>query len=265
MKCGTLLFALCLISALPAQALTQDDVFSARLLPGWKTESGSQMAGLEIILSPGWKTYWRVPGEAGIPPSFDFSASTNLKSVRLHWPRPVVFDLNGIQTIGYHDRLVLPIEVTPLDALMPVRLRTTVDLGVCKDICLPASITLDADLSRTGGEDAIKAALADMPVPAQAAGMTNIGCKIEPTSDGMRITANINLPNQGEKEVVVFETATSDVWISQSVSTRSGTILTATSDLVPPEGVPFAVDRSSITVTIIADNSVIEIKGCPAP
>lgn len=254
-----------LLGALPAQALTQDEILSARLLPGWQTESGSHMAGLELVLASGWKTYWRAPGEAGIPPNFDFSASSNVKSVRFHWPRPTIFELNGMQTIGYHDYLVLPIEVTPLDASMPVTLRTTVDLGVCKDICIPASVTLDADLSATGGDEAIKASLEDQPTPAKAAGMTGIGCLVEPIADGMRVTADITLPEQAGKEVVVFETATNGVWVSQSVSSRSGAVLTATSDLVPPEGEPFALDRSGMTVTVIADNSAVEIKGCPAP
>lgn len=265
MKSTVLLAALSLCVALPVQALTQNEVLFARLLPGWQTESGSHMAGLELVLASGWKTYWRAPGEAGIPPSFDFSASTNLKSVQFHWPRPATFDLNGIQTIGYHDYLVLPIEVTPMDASMPVTLRTTVDLGVCKDICIPASVTLDADLSGTGGGEQIKASLADQPIPGKTAGLTGIGCLVEPIADGMRVTADIAIPDLGGKEVVVFETATSGVWVSQSVSSRSGAVLTATSDLVPPEGAPFALDRSGVTVTVIADNSAVEIKGCPAP
>ena len=121
-----LLSALTLVAALPAHALTQDDVVSARLLSGWQTDRGTHMAALELALAPGWKTYWRAPGDAGIPPSFDFSASTNLKSVRFHWPRPAVFDLNGMQTIGYHDHLVLPIEVTPEDPAQPVTDRKSV-------------------------------------------------------------------------------------------------------------------------------------------
>jgi len=265
MMIRALLALLSLAAALPAQAMTQDDVLSAQLLSGWQTGSGTHMAALELALAPGWKTYWRAPGESGIPPSFDFSASTNLKSVRFHWPRPAVFDLNGMQTLGYHDHLVLPIEVTPLDASMPVTLRTTVDLGVCKDICLPASVTLDVDLSQQGETAAIKAALADVPMQATAAGVTGIGCTIDPIADGLRLTADIALPDQGGTEVVVFETATSGVWVSQATSARNGANLVATSDLVPPQGAPFALDRSGVTVTVVAENSAVEIKGCPAP
>jgi DsbC/DsbD-like thiol-disulfide interchange protein len=76
-------------------------------------ENGGHMAAVELQLAPGWKTYWRSPGDAGIPPSFDWSGSENVKSVRLHWPAPEVFEANGMQTIGYHERLVLPVEITP--------------------------------------------------------------------------------------------------------------------------------------------------------
>ena len=261
----TALTLLSIATALPAHALTQEDVLAARLLSGWQTDAGTHMAALELVLAQGWKTYWRAPGEAGIPPSFDFSASTNVKSVRFHWPRPAVFDLNGMQTIGYHDHLVLPIEVTPLDASMPVTLRTTVDLGVCKDICLPASVTLDADLTQAGETAAIRQALAQQPIPADSAGMTGIGCTVAPISDGLRLTATIGLPDQGGNEVVVFETASEGVWVSPSSAVRDGGALTASSDFVPPQGAPFALDRSGVTVTIIAEISAVEIRGCPAP
>ncbi len=131
--------------------------------------------------------------------------------------------------------------------------------------CIPASVTLDADLSQQGETAAIKAALADVPKQAVAAGLTGIGCTIEPISDGLRLTADIGLPDQGGTEVVVFETATSGVWVSQSTSARTGATLVATSDLVPPAGAPFALDRSGVTVTVVAENSAVEIKGCPAP
>ncbi|MBC2837050.1 hypothetical protein H7F16_16145 [Gemmobacter straminiformis] len=263
---ATCLAACLALLAPPAHALTQDDVLAARLLPGWQTASGTRMAAFELVLAPGWKTYWRAPGEAGIPPSFDFSGSTNLQSVEIHWPRPVVFDLNGMQTIGYHDGVVLPFEVTAKDPAKPVALRVSVDLGVCKDICLPAALSFDAELQGAGSkQSAISQALADMPTPASAAGLTGIGCSLDPISDGLRITARMGLAALGPTETVVFETATRGVWVSQASASRNGAELTAVSEMVPPDGAPFALDRSGVTVTVIAENSAVEINGCPAP
>ncbi len=73
------------------------------------------MAAFEITLEEGWKTYWRSPGDAGIPPRFDWENSHNLDGVALHWPRPAVFESFGTQTIGYSEKLILPVELTPVD------------------------------------------------------------------------------------------------------------------------------------------------------
>ena len=63
-----------------------DEVVSASVLTGWRMENGHHMAALRITLAPGWKTYWRAPGEAGIPPRFDWTGSDNLSAVTVHWP-----------------------------------------------------------------------------------------------------------------------------------------------------------------------------------
>ena len=129
------------ITALLATLLTLASVAHAdtgqhqyRLLPGWTQPDGSRVAALEVTLAEGWHTYWRAPGDAGVPPQFNWSGSRNLKSVTVRWPQPDVFSQDGLRTIGYHDTLVLPFIVTPKNAGKPVRLNGSFDLGVCKDI-----------------------------------------------------------------------------------------------------------------------------------
>lgn len=244
-------------------AETQDDIIAGRLLAGFATDQGNRMAGLELALAPGWKTYWRAPGDAGIPPIFDWRGSKNVKAVRLHWPRPSVFHLNGMQSVGYHDALVLPLEVEPMDPAQPVALHLRVDLGVCKDICMPATLDLSADLTPVGGDAAIRAALADQPINGSAAGLTDVHCSVEPIRDGLRVTAHLDLPTQGAEETVVLESGLDGVWVSEATTTRDGGRLTAVADMVPPEGAPFALDRSGVVVTVIAADRAVEIKGCP--
>jgi DsbC/DsbD-like thiol-disulfide interchange protein len=176
-----------------------------------------------------------------------------------------VFTVNGLQTVGYKGELVLPIEVIPTDPSLPVRLKATVDLGVCDDICVPANLSLDTLLAGPGAPDAvIDAALADRPITARQAGLADIGCAVDPISDGLRITATMNLPPQGGQELVVFESGLSDVWVSESTAQRNGATLTASAEMVPPQGTPFALDRSGVTVTVISDDRAVEIRGCPA-
>lgn len=256
---------LVLISA-PALATTQEDVLAGALRAGWQMDSGAHMAAVELQLAPGWKTYWRSPGDAGIPPSFDWSASQNVKAVRIHWPAPRVFDLNGMQSIGYHDRLLLPVEVEPIDPAQPVQLAVQMDLGVCDEICMPAQLSLTQELLPPGAADpGIQAALAARAVPAGQAGVSRVACTVDPIKDGLRLTARMRLPDPGRTEVVAFETGDPAVWVAEAVSQREGGELISVTELVPPSGQPFALDRSAVTVTILAGGEAVEIKGCPAP
>ncbi|GLS85723.1 hypothetical protein GCM10010873_06970 [Cypionkella aquatica] len=250
--------------AAPAWATTQDDVLQADLLPGWQMQNGHHMAGLRLQLAPDWKTYWRSPGEAGIPPLLNWAGSVNVKSVRVHWPSPVVFHTNGMQTIGYHDGVVLPLEVVPLDASKPVKLRAGVDLGVCNQICMPAAVQLSAVLDQGGPDASIKAALKAQPAGAKAAGLRAISCEVTPIDDGLRLTAVLDLPQRGA-ETVVFETADASVWVGEAVAVRKGGRLTAAVDLVAQSGAPFALDRSGVVVTVLGAGGSVEIAGCPAP
>lgn len=254
--------------ALPApyaQAATQDEVLSATILPGWRAGDGNHMAALHLALAPHWKTYWRSPGEAGIPPIFNWSGSENLASVKIHWPRPTVFQLNGMQTIGYLKDLVLPLEVTAIDPGKPIHLRATVDLGVCNEVCMPAALNLTADLPAPGAPDAaINSALNARPDTGAEAGLTQISCQVDAISDGLRVTATILMPATGGKETVVLEPGQDAIWVSEAQSTREGRSLTATADFVPTSGAPFALDRSAMMVTVLGSDRAVEILGCPA-
>lgn len=248
-----------------AQTTVQVDNLEASLRSGWQTRNGGHMAGLQLTLAPGWKTYWRSPGEAGIPPLFNWSGSENVKSVRVHWPRPAVFETNGLQSIGYHDNVTLPLEVTAIDPAKPIVLRVQVELGICRDICLPATLDLSADLTAPGtGTSPIKAALAAQPIAAANAGLTSIVCAVDPIADGLKITAVMVLPALGAVETVAFETGQPDIWVAKAKTSRSGDTLTSVTEMVAPTGTPFALDRSTIRLTVIAKDTAVEILGCPA-
>ena len=265
MKHVLLIAAVALVTG-PALAQSQDDVLQAALLPGWQMANGHRMTALNLTLAPHWKTYWRAPGETGIPPQFDWSGSRNLKSIALHWPSPEVIMLSGMQSIGYLDRLVLPVEIVAIDPARPVELRLQMALGVCKDVCMPAAFSLTEVLDGPGAKDGrITAALNNRPSTAAEAGLTDIGCQVSPNVDGLRIAARIAMPRQGNPETVVFETADATVWVAQATASRDGPLLNAQTDLVPPTGAPFALDRSGVIVTIIGQGRSVEIKGCPAP
>lgn len=265
MKTLTLTAALALLSAAPLAAQSQDDVLQGALLPGWQEPDGTRMAALHLRLAPAWKTYWRAPGEAGIPPDFDWTGSQNLAAIRPLWPSPDVFILNGMQSIGYHDELVLPLEVIPQDPGKPVILQLNAHIGVCENICMPASLTLDAALSGPGKTDGrIAAALADAPISPEAAGVRKVTCATEAIEDGLRIRADVIMPPQGNPETMVFEVADPSVWVAEAQASRAGAVLTGGTDLVSESAAPFMLDRSGVTITVIGQGRSVEIKGCPA-
>lgn len=257
---------LALFTSLSGPAIAQPEVLDANLRVGWTMENGSQMVAFQLKLREGWKTYWRAPGDAGIPPNFDWSGSRNVKSVTFHWPRPKVFSLGGMQTIGYSHELILPVEVEPIDPRQPVELKAVVDLGVCSDICVPASFTVAAQLPRPGaGDDTIRSALRQRPSTANEAGVSKANCTITPQKDGLRVTAVLTAPSFGGDEVIVIETGMPGVWVSSADVTRNGRELRAEVDMVNASGGPIALQRDAILLTVLGKHRAVEIKGCAAP
>lgn len=256
------LAVLCAATISRAQA-RPEDLFRADLLPGWRTTEGRQMSALRIVLTPGWKTYWRSPGEAAFPPTFDWSESENVAGVTLYWPRPQVMTLAGFRTLAYPDELVLPVEVTPARPGEPVTLRLNADLGICEEICVPATIKVSAALSAASTPDPLIArARALVPDDSRARGLPDARCSTEPISDGMRLTADLTLPEARDDAFAVIELLSRAVWVAPVSSEASGDQLRQTSDLVPAEAKPFALDRQDVRITAFAGGDVIEYLGC---
>ena len=247
-----------------ARAAPPDDIVSVSLVPGWKTDSGSYMAGLRIALAPGWKTYWRVPGDSGIPPEIAFSGSRNLESFLLHWPRPDVFDTYGLETVGYHDEVIIPVELTSRDAATPMVIAGQASIGVCQDICLPVELQFTLTIPPGAGRKvpAIMAALETVPTRARTTAPAL--CDAEPIRDGLRVTVRLPIPSQGGQERIFVEPGRADIWVSPSKVTRQGDTITAVADLVPPDARPFALNRSALRFTVLGDAGAVEMMGCQA-
>lgn len=249
-----------------AQSLDIDQILQAEILPGWRAPDGQHFAALHLTLAPGWHTYWRTPGASGIPPDFGWQGSANLTALTVHWPVPGVFSINGAKSIGYTGDLVLPLELTTGQPDQPVDLALTADLGVCKEICVPVSLTLNAALGVAAAPEdaAITSALSSRPIPAKVAGLSALTCRVEPIADGLRVTADMVLPPTGSDELGVIELDSGGVWASPPEMTRTGNALRLVADLVPPGGAPFVLDRSQVRITILGSDRAVEAVGCPA-
>lgn len=239
------------------------NLVQAEIRPGWVTERGTRMAALHLRLATGWKTYWRIPGEAGIAPRLDWSASQNLAEVRVHWPRPVIFDQSGFRSIGYRGELVLPLELTPRDAGRPIALVGAVSIGVCDDICVPADLSVAAALRGAGGPDPlITRALADTARPAREAGLRAARCAVAPGRRGMDLTLRAALPRLGAEEYMVLELPGSGYWVSDSRTWREGGDLVAQARIRAPGGAPVTIDRSALRFTVLTAERMVEHRGC---
>ena len=105
------------------------------LLPA--ESNGRATAGVEVQLEPGWHTYWQVPGEAGVPPQFDFSGSENIAAVNVNYPIPERYVAYGTVSVIYKERVVFPLDVDISDPTKPVRLSVNLFYGACADVCIP--------------------------------------------------------------------------------------------------------------------------------
>jgi DsbC/DsbD-like thiol-disulfide interchange protein len=169
-----------------------------RLVSGTVEIQGHPMrfAGVQLRMNPGWKTYWRNPGDSGVPPSFDWAGSKNLKSAEVLFPAPHSFaDANGT-AIGYEDEVVFPVEITPDKAGEPVELALAFNYGLCKDLCVPNDVKLDVTLPAEQAEgDAVllEETLARVPKKARLDSLPKV----------MSVTAK----RDGEKPALVIDAA----------------------------------------------------------
>lgn len=240
-----------------AQVTDVSQVISVEVMPGWRRADGTHIAALKIALKPGWKTYWRSAGAAGISPQMDWRGSRNLRSVTPSWPTPSVFRQGDSLSIGYDRDFILPLVIAAGSGA--VDLRGKLDIGVCADICLPAQLQVRTVLPAGGGVDAsVEAALRDTPrrVNAQAR------CLLRPIEDGFAITGQIEVPSQGRQEAVVFEMSDPAVWVTDALVTRRDGRIDAVAQMLKSGNRSFSVDRSQMRMTVIGSRGALEVIGC---
>jgi DsbC/DsbD-like thiol-disulfide interchange protein len=144
-----------------------------RLVTTGKPDADGRLQGmLDIALKPGWKTYWRDPGDSGVPPQLDISASTNIAAAEMSFPAPQRHDDGYGQWSGYDHPVALPVTFTVSNPGQKTVVEADIFLGVCETICIPlqARLTVDpaADPDNASDAESVKAALAALPAEASA-------------------------------------------------------------------------------------------------
>src|SRR5262249_40543167 len=172
-------------------------------------------AGIEIRLAPGWHTYWRYPGDAGVPPRFDFAGSQNVKAVDVHWPAPQRLPEEAVTVIGYTGNVILPLTVVPQDRAKPVMLRIKLDYAVCEKLCIPAEGKAELMLSASASpqDAALVAAEARVPKKAALGAEAPLAIKsVRRENDGLRPRIVVDVAAPAGEPIALFVEGPTPEW-----------------------------------------------------
>ncbi len=259
----TLLFAL-----FATAATANEDYGNVEYLDGWRLPDGSYQTAIVFNLEDGWKTYWRVPGPAGLPTTFNWTGSRNISDVVIDWPAPYVFESYGLYSFGYKGQVVLPVRLVPVNPDKPVEVDMRMEFGVCSDICVPANARLQTALDTSSapeGKALISKALTKIALPLTKGGVSAINCALSPNPRGMNIAAQLQFSGTpAGEQYVVMEYDNPDIWIDVSDLERNGRNVTANSTLEFYGSGALALDRSKLRVTLLQGGKAYETTGCPA-
>ncbi len=129
---------------------------------------GTVRGALQIEPNPGWITYWKEPGDAGIPPQLLISSEADVTLERLDYPVPKRIDNGTLRDIGYDHPVTLPFELSVKDPTQPLKINASAFVGLCRNICIPFQAEFDLAFAQQGAtpvEEALVLAEADAKLP----------------------------------------------------------------------------------------------------
>ena len=227
---------------------------SARLLAGSEEPDGARLAALEINLAPKAVTYWRTPGEAGVAPTLDFSASDNVASVETLFPAPQHIKEAGGVVAGYEAKAIFPLRVTPRDRKAPVKLDLKVDYAACDKICLPVrahlTLQLAPGVASPHGDEIARVLAESVPKRLEAAEAQRLlGLRPEGEPGGWR------LDYRGKGALLDVFSEVADPWtleLSRSGDGFSLTLYSASGARTAPK------EPLAATLTVVTDKGAFE-------
>jgi DsbC/DsbD-like thiol-disulfide interchange protein len=220
-----------------------------------KSANGVAQVGLAIDLKPGWHTYWRYPGDSGVPPEIDTTGSTNIAAVSVDYPAPRRFVDGTDQTIGYEGSVMLVLTARLIDPMKSSTLAVEARLGVCKQICVPLderlTLTLDAAKPADPG-DIARVADATRRLPTRATGtgtLSVVDLRRDASVKPQLLTFRISGPPSQLSDVFVEgPTGWALPLPTRGIETTDSTTWSVVLDGLPPETRP---DGASLTFTIV--------------
>lgn len=244
---------------------------ATRLIAGAARKSADAAwlrAGVEIRLDPGWHTYWRYPGDSGVPPTFDFAGSENVKAVTVLWPAPKrLADGAGGHSVGYTGDVVFPLRISAKDATKPSSLHLKLGYAFCREVCFPAEANLDLALSGNSGAE----------VPALVAAEARVPRRVSLGAGGRLVLRSIrregaNRPKHVVVEVTAPEGTPVDLFVEgptpnwalplpDPIDPTSGSATQVRRFMFGLDGIPADAhaDGATLTLTAVSPDDAIEV------
>jgi len=256
--CAALLAMHCVATgpalAQSASAWAKGPLSSVRLISGG-LQNGVWRAGIEILLKPGAHTYWRYPGDSGVPPTFDFAGSANLRDARVSFPLPERLEEAGMQIFGYKSDVIFPLAVTANDASKPVVVALHFQYAACEKICMPAEarlkFTLDPRESSTANLARIEQFAARVPKPLGESGSPLIKVAAGPAGEKKTWRVSIE-PAGGKAEDLIAEGP--EGWIFDTQRQSPGRFLVTLAEK-PTDATG---KTPPVTLTVVTDKGAFE-------
>ncbi|MBY0380834.1 MAG: thioredoxin family protein [Xanthobacteraceae bacterium] len=257
LRSGLLAAGLCFLSISPslaaATAWIGDKRGSVRLITASDSINGSSLqAGLEFDYPEPWHGYWRTPGDAGIAPVLDWSASRNLKGQVVSWPAPSRLVVSDLQNSVYSGHFILPLDLTLADPHGAAHVALSIDYAACADICVPKHAELVLDL-RTGAggasaeSDLLAAARSAIPGTPAAAGIEIVRQHIESDGNERLLVVTLHSTAEAFRRPDLFVEGAGDGLPPEpsAAFSNNGQTVTLTTEL-PPDFKPS--DQTTLTV-----------------
>ena len=245
-----------------ASLWAQDSHSEFRLIAGANKDGAATLrAGVQIKMQPGWKTYWRYPGDSGEPPRFDFAGSENLGAAKVLYPAPHLFADEAGNSLGYKDTVTFPLQVTPKQKGAPVKLTVKVDYAVCEKLCVPAqgtaALTLAPGLSTQ--DDTLSASEARVPKKVSAA---DVGLTARRIDNAGKPSVMVDLKAAAGAPLDIFVEGPTREWALPVPKPASGAPAGHRQFSFELDGLPMGVDpkgQVDLTFTVVEPDRAVEV------
>lgn len=243
------------------------DFVRARLLTAQATAGAQEslQAVLDVEMEPEWHIYWRMPGDGGLPPDLDWTASSNLKGAVMGWPAPRRFEYEGLYGFGYKNAVRLPITLTPEKPGEGITLSVQADIMVCKDLCVPQSLSFSLVLPAGTGEKDTQAVLVGQVFASLPPQENQPDIRIDNVVLGPKAIVVQAYLAQGFEGADLFAEAGTDLYMPappvitpDDKDPRQASLLIAAPEGV--ENLAQAIMGKSLTLTLVKDDRALERK-----